>query len=194
MNLRLLVVGVAFATVHCAKTESKPAGDAGPAIATSSSAASVSATTLPGVAAPASVAAARMHPCGLLTPADVEAALGTKDFTPEEHAGTDPMGSPQCIWHLPHGRGFVEVMLKPLTAAVDFDRMAVLMKQAPVEGVGDKAYSQPNLHWGHVDVLKSGQVFMLQTSRGNIATGMTESVNQMQEQAVTLARKVAGEL
>jgi hypothetical protein len=200
MNLRLFVVGLALSAVSCAKSSSPPQGDAGPAATSAPAApsgafaASATSGTLAAAPTPGALVAARLHPCALLTQGDVEVALGAKDFTSDEHGASEPTGSAGCSWRLPQGRGFAEIQLKPFAAAADFEHLAALMKQTPVQGVGEKAYAQPNLRWGHVDVLKDGQVFMVQVSRGNIGTGLTDSVSAMQAQAVTLAGKVAGKM
>ena len=134
------------------------------------------------------------HPCGLLDASDVEAALGTKGFAPEETPARDPGGDAHCTWHVPGGGGFVEILLHHPTHADRFDHTAMLMKRVPASGIGDKAYVDPGMKWGHVDVLKGAQTFMLQVERGNVATGHKGTREEMQASAESLARKVAAKL
>jgi hypothetical protein len=147
------------------------------------------------VARPASgLTPALAHPCTLLTEAEVEAALGTKDFAPQESPCKEPVGGGGCTWHIPKGGGFVEVQLNHPSDAEGFDRLMHEMQRVPVAGVGDRAYGEPKYRWGHLDVIKNGQRYMVQVSRGNIATGMAATEQALQETTLALAKIIADRL
>lgn len=191
----LPLLGALLTSVACSKAPASAAGDAGPVASSSTSAATPSSTA--GGGAPAAAAAglskAFTDPCSLLDRSDVQAALGTADFAPTGNAAREPAGDAGCTWHVPHGGGFVEVLIHHPSRAESFDRTATLMKKTPVSGVGDRAYAG-KYGWGNLDVLKGGQTFMLQVSAGNIVSGMARTHEQMQASAETLAKKVCGEL
>jgi hypothetical protein len=186
MRPRPLLLGLVLTATHCSRSSSTSTTDASAAVVPAA----------PAAAPAAAVELARLpealaHPCTLLDRADIEAALGTGNFTPEETPCKQPAGGGGCTWHVPKGGGFAEVLLRHPSNRADFERLMVEMGRTPLDGLGDRAYVAPKMKWGHVDVVKNGQVFMVQVSRGNVATGMTAGHDSMQEATLTLARKVA---
>jgi hypothetical protein len=197
----LVILGALLMVTACSKASSSATTSASATPATS--AGTVALPAVPGAppqaAAPmpaaSSLDAILAHACSAFADADVEQALGTKKFEPWESPGGASGGDAECRWRIPGGGGFVQFILHhPARTQAEFDRLARALKREPYAGLGDAAYVDPDYKWGHVDVMKNGQDFKVQVSRGNPITGLTATVTTMRDSAVTLARKFASKL
>jgi Protein of unknown function (DUF3558) len=199
MRNGLVLLGAVVAVTACSKASSQGTTSASPAPLPSS------ATTSPptpsgapaqvGGPASASLAMVLAHPCSAFADADIEEALGTKNFAPWESPGGASGGDAECRWRIPKGGGFVQLIVHhPARTQAEFDRLAHALKREPFAGVGDAAYVDPDYKWGHIDVMKNGQDFKIQVSRGNVITGATAKLTTMRDAAVTLARMFQNKL
>ena len=143
-----------------------------------------------GATAPADPSARFAHPCTLLQRADAEGILGTSDLHQEEQGG--PPGDARCAWSVNGGRGLVELRVNFPARKDDFDKGSP--DRTLVPGIGDRAYVQRHLRWGHVDVLKGDQTFLVQIEPGSAAGGHPSNPDQVRVQAVTLARTIASRM
>ena len=139
---------------------------------------------------PTALAGKLAHPCSLLQRADVEPILGSTDLQQKEEAG--PPGDAHCIWAVNGARGFVELRVQFPTRAAGFDVGAP--DRVAVPGVGDRAYLQKRLSWGHIDVLKNGQTFFIQIEHGSLAAGRPRSPEDVRTETVALARTIASRM
>jgi hypothetical protein len=197
MRNALVILGATLAVTACSKASSQQTTSAASAASEASSGPPAPSGAPAGRAATASASldAVVAHPCSAFADADIEEALGTKDFTPWESPGGASGGDAECRWRIPKGGGFVQFILHhPARTQAEFDRLARDLKREPFAGLGDAAYVDPDYKWGHVDVMKNGQDFKVQVSRGNMITGATAKVATMRDSAVTLARAFANKL
>ena len=139
---------------------------------------------------PAATAAKFANPCNLLQRSDAEAILGTTDLQQQEEPG--PPGDSHCIWAVNGARGFVELRVQFPSRASSFDVSAP--DRTPVPGVGDRAYIQKRLSWGHIDVLKGDQTFFIQIEHGSLAAGRPRGPEEVRTEAVAVARTVASRM
>jgi hypothetical protein len=130
------------------------------------------------------------HPCRLLLRADAEEILGPGDLVQQEEPG--PPGDARCVWAVKGQRGFVELHINFPTRNDTFDEPQ--SDRVPVSAVGDRAYVQKRLSWGHVDVLKGDQTFFVQIEHGSLADGRPKSADQVRSEAIVLARTIAARL
>jgi len=140
---------------------------------------------------PSAAAAAKIaHPCDILQRADAEAILDTTDLQQQEEPGSP--GDAHCIWAVNGARGFVELRIQVPTRKAGFDRS--VPDRLPVSGVGDRAYIQKRLSWGHIDVLKGDQTFFVQIEKGTLAAGHPLGPDQVRTETIALARTVASRM
>jgi hypothetical protein len=136
-------------------------------------------------------AAARFaHPCDILQRSDAEGILGTTDLTEQEQPG--PPGDAHCIWAVKGARGFVELRVHFPTRKDGFDR--AVPDRTSVPGIGDRAYLQKRLSWGHIDVLKGDQTFFVQIEHGMVAAGRPPSPDQVRTETIALARTIVSRM
>jgi hypothetical protein len=169
----LLVAACLLTMAACSKSGGSPGPDGG--VSPSSS---------------TELAAKLAHPCQLLQRADAEAILDTSDLQQQEEPGSP--GDAHCIWAVNGARGFVELRIQVPSRKAGFDRS--VPDRLPVAGVGDRAYLQKRLSWGHIDVLKGEQTFFVQIEKGTPAPGHPVSPDQVQTETVALARTVASRM
>jgi hypothetical protein len=173
----LLVVAGLLATA-C----SRGSGHAGPA---SSSSATASAS------AEASTADAKFaHPCSILQRSDAVAVLGSNDLHEEEQPGRP--GDARCAWSTVAGRGMVELRMHFPSRKDTFDRN--VQERTLVPGIGDKAYVEKRLTWGHVDVLKGEQTFFVQIERSRVAASGGDDPDKVRVDTIALARTIAARI
>jgi hypothetical protein len=128
------------------------------------------------------------HPCSILQRSDAEAILGSADLHEEEQPG--PPGDARCAWSAIASRGMVELLVQFPARKEGFDRSS--QDRTPIRGIGDKAYLQKRLNWGHVDVLKGDRTFFVQVERSRIrASGSADDPDQVRADTVALARTLA---
>jgi len=140
---------------------------------------------------PSAAAAAKLaHPCDILQRADAEAILDTSDLQEQEEPGSP--GDAHCIWAVNGARGFVELRIQVPSRKAGFDRS--VPDRVPVSGIGDRAYIQKRLSWGHIDVLKGDQTFFVQIEKGTPAAGRPLGPDQVRTETITLARTVASRM
>jgi hypothetical protein len=130
------------------------------------------------------------HPCSLLSRSDAEEILESTDLQPLEEPG--PPGDSHCVWAVNGARGFVELRVQFPSRKASFDQP--MADRRPVSAVGDRAYVQKRLSWGHVDVLKGDQTFFVQIEHGSLAGGRPKTADQVQSEAIVLARTIAGRI
>jgi len=136
------------------------------------------------------IAAKLAHPCDMLQRADAEAILDTSDLQQQEEPGSP--GDAHCIWAVNGARGFVELRIQVPSRKAGFDRS--VPDRLPVPGVGDRAYLQKRLSWGHIDVLKGDQTFFVQIEKGTPAAGRPLGPDQVRTETIALARTVASRM
>ena len=168
--MRPVIVAAALFAAACSRSSGAP--DAG------------------GATAPGDPSAKFAHPCSLLQRADAEGILGTSDLHQEEQGG--PPGDARCAWSVKGARGMVELRVNFPTRKDGFDQGSP--DRTLVPGIGDRAYVQRRLSWGHVDVLKGDQTFFVQIEQGSVAGGHPSDPDQLRTQAVILARTVASRM
>jgi hypothetical protein len=158
---------------------------------------SKSKTSTPGAGAPpassidpATFAAKFAHPCDLLQRSDAEAILGSTDLQQQEEPGGP--GDAHCIWAVNAARGFVELRVQLPTRKDGFDRP--VPDRLPVPGVGDRAYIQKRLSWGHLDVMKGDQTFFVQIEHGSLAAGRPHTPEEVRTETIALGRTVASRM
>jgi hypothetical protein len=131
------------------------------------------------------------HPCSILRRSDAEAALGSHDLQENEQPG--PPGDARCAWSTDNGRGMVELRVHFPSRTDGFDRD--VRDRMPVPGVGDRAYVEKRLTWGHVDVMKGGQTFFVQIERSRVtASGVADDPDKVRADTIALARTVASRI
>ncbi|HEX3344430.1 MAG TPA: hypothetical protein VHS09_07640 [Polyangiaceae bacterium] len=127
------------------------------------------------------------HPCDILRRADAEAILGSSDLQDQEEPG--PPGDARCIWAVRGARGFVELRVHFPSRKDTFNQPAP--DREPVPGIGDKAFVQKRLSWGHVDVLKGDQTFFVQIKPGDTPGEGSPGLDHVRAQTIALARTLA---
>jgi hypothetical protein len=198
MRNRIVIFGAALTVAACSKASSQ--GTTSASASAQSSAATPpgppgAAARVAGGTGSAALDAVLAHACSAFDDADIEAALGTKSFAPWESPAGATGGDAECRWRIPQGGGFVQLIVHhPAKTQAQFDRVALALKRERFPGLGDTAYVDPDYKWGNVEVMKNGQDFTVQVSRGNPITGNTAKVATMREGAVTLARSFANKL
>lgn len=140
--------------------------------------------------ASADLATKLSHPCRLLLRSDAEEILGPGELQPLEEPG--PPGDARCVWAVKGQRGFVELHVNFPTRKDGFDEPHA--DRVPVSGVGDWAYVQKRLSWGHVDFIKGDQTLFVQIEHGGLADGHPKSPDQVRSETLVLARTIAGRL
>jgi hypothetical protein len=128
------------------------------------------------------------HPCSILQRSDAEAILGTGDLHEEEQPG--PPGDARCAWSAIARRGMVELRVQFPARKEGFDRN--VPDRMSIPGIGDKAYLQKRMNWGHVDVLKGERTFFVQVERSRIGVnGGADDPDKLRADTVALARTLA---
>ena len=184
-----LGLSIAMSVVACSKHATDASSDAG-------ASAAPSASTATGTSF---VPAKYAHPCQILTRADAEKVLGSKDLREKETTETVTNGVPSdvgCVWSVTGGGGFAEIHIHVPTKKDRFDKVTAFTPERTVVGnVGDKAYLETKTKWGHVDVLKGDQTFFVQVESGNSAFGHgAQAIQSMHEATVDLARILANRM
>ena len=188
-----LGLSIAVSVVACSKHAADASADGGASAAPSTSTAASTATGTSFV--PTKYA----HPCQILTRADAEKVLGSKDLREKETTETVTNGVPSdvgCVWSVTGGGGFAEIHIHVPTKKDRFDHVSAFTPERTVVGnVGDKAYLETKTKWGHVDVLKGDQTFFVQVESGNSAFGHgAQAIQSMHEATVDLARILASRM
>jgi hypothetical protein len=174
--MRPILVAACLIVAACSKSKTSTAPDAGGLPSSSTD--------------PATFTAKFAHPCDLLRSSDAEAILDSTDLQQQEEPGGP--GDAHCIWAVNGARGFVELRVQLPTRKDGFDRP--VPDRLPVPGVGDRAYIQKRLSWGHLDVLKGDQTFFVQIEHGGLAAGRPHSPEEVRTETIALGRTVASRM